>query len=246
LKINKLNTMETSLPLGTASHASWRKLQIQAVAVSRKALRVGTTNYICFMKRKVRTILFAAAAATAAGATVMMMSACGATKGGWDTNNPCQELQEEKPAIRAVGKGTHFKEMTARNIAETQARAEFARKIAPKITTATREEAAAIEKYSGNSGTGDSENDQNSASNDLSQSIAEAVVANTTTIKTIHKQLPNKQFEYWVCIEYQKGISDMAAEIAKKVMQRIPDEEQAKIRENHKNFRDDIEKELNK
>jgi hypothetical protein len=136
--------------------------------------------------------------------------------------------------------------MTARNIAETQARGQFARAIAAKIKTATGEEAYGYNIYSGDSQSGNSVQDQGQKSNDMALSVAEGVVANTVVIKTAKFKLPNQQFEYWVCLEYQKSVAEMATEIARKVEQRIPDDQKLKMNFEFEQFRKKVEGELEK
>ena len=82
--------------------------------------------------RKIHFVLAALSAAV-----LCLMTACGASKkvsienpdGVALANDPCVDLCMQSPYTRAYGKGTHFKEMTARNIAELQANAMYARKI---------------------------------------------------------------------------------------------------------------------
>ncbi|GHT10487.1 hypothetical protein AGMMS4956_01930 [Bacteroidia bacterium] len=180
------------------------------------------------------------------------MAGCGTTKVVDSTgkkaivSDPCEELQQQQPAKRAVGKGTHFKEMTARNIAEAQGRAQFARALSAAVKTATDEQGYSFELYSADAKTGGAVTDQGSKSNDLVSSVANEVVANTVVIKTSKYQLPNDQFEVWVCLEYQKSVAEMAAEVAKKVAQRIPDEQKMKMNFEFDRYRERIEKELEK
>jgi hypothetical protein len=160
--------------------------------------------------------------------------------------NICEKLQEEKPAIRAVGQGTHFKEQTAKNIAEVQARAQFARALSSKIKTSTSEEAFGYDIYSGDAVSGSTATDQGAKQNDLAQSIANEVVNNTAVIKTFKELLPNDQYNVWVCLEYQAGISDLATSIAKKVQQRIPEEQKEKMNFEFDQYRKRVEAELEK
>jgi hypothetical protein len=192
-------------------------------------------------------------ACAAISSAAVIMTGCGSSKSVSDSSgktayvsNECETLQEAKPMTRAVGKGTHFKEMTARNIAEAQSRAQFARAIAAAVKTATDEQGYSFELYSGDAKAGDAVTDQGSKSNDLVSSVANEVVANTVIIKTCKFQLPNNQFEIWVCLEYQKGVAEMAAEVAKKVAQRIPDEQKMKMNFEFDRYRERIEKELEK
>jgi hypothetical protein len=161
-------------------------------------------------------------------------------------SNVCETMAEMKPATRTAGKGTHFSEMTARNIAEMQARGQFARAIATKIKTATGEESFGYNLYSGDTQSGNSVQDQGQKTNDSALSIAEGVVANTVVIKSAKFKLPNQQFEYWVCLEYQAGVAEMATEIARKVEQKIPDEQKLKMNFEFEQFRKKMEDELEK
>jgi hypothetical protein len=158
----------------------------------------------------------------------------------------CQKMQEEKPAIRAYGVGEHFKEMTARNIAEAQARGQFARMLAAKMKTATTEHGGKAEEYSGDETSGNSVSDQMAKDNDFVQSIASEVVANMVTIKTSPYRLPNKQYKIYVCLEYQAGVSKMATDIAKRVEQSISDENKLKMNFEFERYRKQIEEELEK
>ncbi|MDR0982037.1 MAG: hypothetical protein LBM07_02175 [Culturomica sp.] len=160
--------------------------------------------------------------------------------------NPCEQLQEEKTALRAVGKGTNFREQTAKNIAEMQARSQFARSIASKITTATSEEALGFDLFSSDVATGNVATDQGAKQNDFSQSIAEGVVKNTVVIRTYKEQRPDNQFDIWVCLEYQGDVAKMANEIAKTVQQRVPDAQRAKMNAEFDQFRKRVETELEK
>jgi hypothetical protein len=183
----------------------------------------------------------------------VMVTACGGSKqiavssvtGEQEMKqNICQTMQEEKPEVRAYGEGTHFKLMTARNIAEAQARAQFARAIRSAATSGTREEAEGMEQYSGNKEQGESRTDQGAGSNDVVTSAANEVVANTVVIKTYQATLPNKQYKVAVCIEYREGVSALATAVAKKIEQQISDEDKLKMKFEFAKFRDDIEKQL--
>ncbi|GHT50815.1 hypothetical protein AGMMS49982_06860 [Bacteroidia bacterium] len=160
--------------------------------------------------------------------------------------NICEKMQEEKPATRAVGQGSHFKEQTARSIAEVQARAQFARAISSKIKSATSEESLGYDLYSGDATTGAAVTDQGSKQNDLAQSIANEAVNNTVIIKTYKELMPNNQYNVWVCLEYQAGVSEIAAAVAKKVQQQISDEDKLKMNFEFDQFRKKMEAELEK
>jgi hypothetical protein len=148
-------------------------------------------------------------------------------------SNACEELQEEKPTLRAVGKGTNVREQTAKNIAEMQARAQFARAIASKIQTVTSENAIAFDTYSN----GNTNTEQTTTAEDFAKSVAEEIIKNTVIIKTCKELRADNQYDIWVCLEYQGDIAKMANEIANK----LPDNQKEKKEQVRKN----MEKELN-
>jgi hypothetical protein len=201
--------------------------------------------------KKVTITIAMAVVAIAAGVAII---ACGGTKqvaqappGATEqSENICERLQSEAPAKRATGKGTHFKEMTARNIAERQARAAFVRAISSVIKTSTSEDALGYDIYSGDATTGNAATDQGSKSNDFAQGVAEGIVANTVIIKTYKVLLANKQYEYWVCLEYQGDVAQLATTIAKKVEQKIPDEQKHKMNFEFEQYRKRVEAEFEK
>lgn len=153
---------------------------------------------------------------------------------------PCIVLSEEAPAIRKYGNGTHFKEATARSIAEAQARASFARSIAAALTSATEEIGMSLEKYAGDDVSGRSVSDQSAESNDLVQSISQEIVRNTHPIKTSRFIKPNNQFNIYVCLEYMGTENQMADKIESAVKDKISPEDRAKIEERHDEFRQRI------
>jgi hypothetical protein len=191
-----------------------------------------------------KVFIFAAIAACSG----VMVSGCGSgkkvTQGTVVQQNICEEMYEKKPATRAVGQGTHFKEQTARNIAEVQARAQFARAISAQIKTATSEEAVGYDLYSGDVASGNAVSDQGAKQNDFAQSIANETVNSMVVIKTYKLLLPNNQYTVWVCMEYQAGVADIAAKVAKRVQQRIPDEEKMKMNFEFEQYRKRIKAEL--
>jgi hypothetical protein len=67
-----------------------------------------------------------------------------------------------------------------------------------------------------------------------------------SVIKTYKLLLPNRQYDYWVCLEYQGDVAQMAADIAKKVEQRISDEQRFKMNFEFEQYRKRIEAELGK
>lgn len=196
-------------------------------------------------------------------ATIMTLAimSCGGSKTTTQTTNPqssqsnaygiaveqdiCEKMQEDKPALRAVGNAKHFNLSAAKNIAEAQARGNFAKALSAKITTATSAYAGGRALYSGDDETGGSITDQSTKEQDFVKSIAETIVANTVAIKWSTYQLPNKQFNVFVCLEYQGDVSIIAAETAKNFSERLTNDQKLRIDFDEMKFKQEIEKELN-
>ncbi|MDR3184488.1 MAG: hypothetical protein LBT49_03685 [Prevotellaceae bacterium] len=185
----------------------------------------------------------------------LVMSACGGSKpisqqsatGFVDMEkNICQTMAEEKPDIRAYGSGQHFKEMTARNIAETQARGQFARAIATAMTASTDENANASVGYDSDTNAAAIKEQQNAGSNDWVNGIAEAEIRNTAVIHSTRQFNPTtKQYLIFVCLEYREGVSALATSIARKVEQ-LSQERKLEMNFEFEQYRDRIQAELEK
>lgn len=184
-------------------------------------------------------------------AGVLTLASCGSSKkivtsesanpyGKAVASEPCIELYEQAPYKRAYGSGQHFKESTARNIAEAQARAMFARKIETAILSATEDIGVSLAKYAADDQTGRSVTDQSAEGNDLAMSIAQQVVRNTHTIKTTRYIKSNNQFTVFVCMEYAGDESTLSDQIEQNVKDRISQEDRAKIEQRHNQFRQRI------
>jgi hypothetical protein len=65
-------------------------------------------------------------------------------------------------------------------------------------------------------------------------------------VKTVKFLLPNNQYEVWVCLEYQAGVEALASNVAKKVQQRISDEDKLKMNFEFDQYRKRVEAELEK
>jgi hypothetical protein len=181
---------------------------------------------------------------------ILSVSSCGgskkqATKDVEIELNRCIKRALEKPALRSYGVGVHFREATAKNVAEAQASGEFRRKIERIIKTATRDEASGKELFAADNTTGQSVYDQSGGVNDFVTSIADGVVSNVAIVDMIMYKQPNNQYKIYVCMEYQNGdIPEMAAEITKKLEQKIPNKEKERMQREFDDFRKQIEEEL--
>ena len=184
----------------------------------------------------------------AAMAAAVMLTSCGTQKqasssalrssiGDALPEEPCIALAEEAPAIRKYGNGQHFKESTARNLAESQARASFARSIAAAVKTATEEIGVSLDKYAGDNTDGRSVSDQSGEANDFVMSIASEIVKNTHPIKTTRYLKSNNQYNIYVCLEYMGTENQMAEQIEDSLKDKISPEDRAKLEKRHNDFR---------
>lgn len=186
--------------------------------------------------------------AALSAAVLCLMTACGASKKVSGVNpygkavaaEPCIELYEQAPYVRAYGEGQHFKEMTARNIAELQANAMYARKIEKAVISATEDLGISLSKYAADDKSGRSVTDQSGESNDLAASISQQVVRNAHVIKTSRYYNKNNQFTVFVCLEYGGDENALIDQIEQKVKDRISDEDRAKIESRHDEFKDKV------
>lgn len=181
-------------------------------------------------------------------ASVMLLNSCGTQKSASSSaiqssigaalpEEPCITLAEEAPAIRKYGNGQHFKESTAKSIAEAQARASFARSIAAAVITATEEIGVSLDKYAGDDTTGRSVSDQSGEGNDFVMSIAKEVVKNTHPIKTSRYLKSNNQYNIYVCLEYMGTENQMAEHIEECLKDKISADDRIILEKRHDDFR---------
>lgn len=161
-------------------------------------------------------------------------------------DNECMILQEEKPTTRAWGNARNFDLSTAVAIAEGDARAKMARAIATAVTTATQQSNFNITQYAGNSTEGQEATDSGNKQNALVKQLAKEVVENAVVIKTTRYILPNRQYNIYVCLEFQGGTSGMSKRIVEKVKQQISDEDRMKMEYEFQKFQKSVDEELAK
>lgn len=190
--------------------------------------------------------------------TALLFSACGTSQkattssskssspyGEVQDSNICIELQEQDPARRQYGMGQHFKETTAGNLAEAQARGAFARKIRSAIISAVREINLSVEVHSHNDQAGSSSSDQTSATGDWTNSISAAVVNNVSTIKTLRYYDSTKQvWTIFKCLEYLGSTDSMVSQIVTSIKEQISPEDKARIEAQNEKFRQSMIKSL--
>lgn len=183
-------------------------------------------------------------------AVLSLMTSCGTSQktvsgevnpyGKLVASEPCIELYEQNPSVRAYGQGQHFKEMTARNIAELQANAMFARKIEQAVISATEDLGISLSQYAADDKSGRSVTDQSAESKDLAASISQQVVRDAHVIKTSRYIGKNNQFTVFVCMEYGTDKDALVKDIEDKVKEKISADDRATLEKCHNEFRDKV------
>lgn len=183
-------------------------------------------------------------------AVLSLMTSCGTSQktvsgevnpyGKSVASEPCIELYEQNPSVRAYGQGQHFKEMTARNIAELQANAMFARKIEQAVISVTEDLGISLSQYAADDKSGRSVTDQSAESKDLAASISQQVVRDAHVIKTSRYIGKNNQFTVFVCMEYGTDKDALVKDIEDKVKEKISADDRATLEKRHNEFRDKV------
>ena len=198
-------------------------------------------NFIAMTAFAVSTLLFSACGTSKVNAQSPVNSAIGQKV----ELDPVMEYTEQNPAIREFGVGQHFKEATAKNTATAQARGGYANSLQSAIVAACEESNIDLTQYAGDDESGKTVSDQSSMGGDFVRSIAAEIVKNTHPVKYSRYVLPNKQWKYYVCIEYMANAEQLAKDVEKKLEEKISPEDRVKLEERHEKFRQSILNNLN-
>lgn len=145
----------------------------------------------------------------------------------------CYELQEQKPALRAVGNGINNKEAAAKQAADAAAKAEFATKIAAAMEAGFLEVGVSLDQFASDGETGKSVADQSSQGGNIISMAAKQVVKNTSIIQTERYVRNDRQYLIYVCIEYSGNLSDLFNKAEKELKEKIPAEQRKILEERH-------------
>lgn len=159
-------------------------------------------------------------------------------------DEPCDVYAMEDPARRASGSGEHYKESTATNLAQLNARANLARALQSHIEAGTSNYSGGTELFSADEQSS-SATDQNNNVNDREYAIAKEVVKGATIVKKSRYKTANNQWKIYVCVEYQASIAEMAAQIAKAYNEKLTPEQKDRVKFNEQRFQEEMEKSLN-
>ena len=160
-------------------------------------------------------------------------------------SDPCDDYAMEDPVRRASGSGVHFKESTATNLAQLNARANLARALQSYIETGTENYSGGTELFSADDGEGTSVTDQTSNVEDREYGLAKELIKGAVIVKKSRYKTPNNQWKIHVCVEYQASIAEMAAQIAKTYSEKLTPEQKARVKFDEQRFQEQMEKTLN-
>ena len=133
----------------------------------------------------------------------------------------CQQLQEEKPAVRTFAEATNSNQSFAKTYAEGMARAEFARRLSTQVNTATKAANNSANAFASNGEKGGQVTDQTLNSEAFAQQLAEESVNGLAVIKTETYRLKDKQYHVFVCMEYMGGEDALAQDLTDAYMARV-------------------------
>lgn len=159
-----------------------------------------------------------------------------------------QKLAESKPACRTWGEATQFNQSFAKTYAEGQARAEFARKLATLVQTASRQATDGADLAHSDGDNSSQGHDQGITSNAFAQQVAEGMVSGLAVISSDTYKLKDGQYHVYVCMEWQGSVEKLAQEMTqnyrKRVEQQVSDQDRAKMEVRYEEFKKSIEDQL--
>ena len=160
-----------------------------------------------------------------------------------------QALAERKPATRAWGEGTNFKQSVARAMAENQARGAFQRQIETKVRTGIEDVNQGDNLWGSDTHESEQATNQGSTLDYITTSVSKGTLNNTAVINTDTYRTKDGQYHVYVCIEYQGEVGEMAANMAQSyknvVKQRVSDADHKKMEERARAFEERMNNLLN-
>lgn len=203
--------------------------------------------------RVIALCVIATAMFCACGSSQKTVTPGGTTKGTTPTpdgldlgSNECIDLAEQSPVVRAWGNAKHWDLSDAVNFAEDDARGKMAAAISTKIIRASEKSGFDIYKHIQSDTSGNTVSDGGTQRNKNLRTLTDGVIENTVVIKTKRFMLPNRNYNVYVTIEFQGGVSAMSKTIENKLEQQISDEDKLKLQYEFKKFKDAINEELSK
>lgn len=155
-----------------------------------------------------------------------------------------EKMATEAPGKRAYGKGVSFNESSARQLAETDARAQLSRALETAIVSASKAVGFDITQYSGSDSEGMAVTDGGMQQNTLSKSVSSNIISGAAVINTDKYYGKNRQYTVFVCLEYNGSVADIAKKVTEQIKQRVSDKDRAAIQQENRKFEEEVEKAL--
>lgn len=155
--------------------------------------------------------------------------------------DPCEEYALLAPSKRAAGTGVHFKETTATNLAQLNARANLAKALQQCVEAATKNYADAKELFSADEESSSYVTDQSASVGDREAGWARELIKGAPVVMKKKYKTPNNQWRIYVCVEYQESVAEMAAKITKVFNEKLSQEQKARIDFNEQKFKQEMQ-----
>lgn len=155
--------------------------------------------------------------------------------------DPCEEYALLAPSKRAAGTGVHFKETTATNLAQLNARANLAKALQQCVEAATKNYADAKELFSADEESSSYVTDQSASVGDREAGWARELIKGAPVVMKKKYKTTNNQWRIYVCVEYQESVAEMAAKITKVFNEKLSQEQKARIDFNEQKFKQEMQ-----
>ena len=151
---------------------------------------------------------------------------------------------EQAPGKRSAANGQAFTKEAAEQLARNNARAKFAEAIETAVISAAKTVYGETSAFSADEKNSEMGTDGGQKQSTFAQSVAQQVIANTNVVKTQTFRAKNNRYTVFVCLEYNGEVSELAANIAQQVKQRVSDKERNRIESDLQKFEEEVKFEL--
>ncbi len=158
---------------------------------------------------------------------------------------PCDEYAMSDPVRRASGNGVHFKEVTATNLAQLNARANLARALQSMIETATENYADGNDMFTAEEMESASITDQSAKVKDWEKGVAKEIVKGAPIVKKSRYRTANNQWNIYVCVELKTSVAEIAARVTRAFEEAFSPEQKARISFDACKFEESMKEEFN-
>lgn len=158
---------------------------------------------------------------------------------------PCDEYAMSDPVRRASGNGVHFKEVTATNLAQLNARANLARALQSMIETATENYADGNDMFTAEEMGSASITDQSAKVKDWEKGVAKEIVKGAPIVKKSRYRTANNQWNIYVCVELKTSVAEIAARVTRAFEEAFSPEQKARISFDACKFEESMKEEFN-